>query len=368
MTAGVIMFSIAVFLLSCFMATCLSYVTLDLAFYAGSIVMLGKTILGIALSFVVYWYSRRNYSLYRYLALALYIPPLFILALVWFYLLSPGAFFQVFSGNEFITQQFLLVQSGGRFEGLTSNPFQIAFSSLVAIAFLWVICIHQFFTKKRLPALVTLIFLLGLISIVYRTLVRSAFIALFFILVFGAAAIFYASRKRLSTSVVMLFVIVLFISLTFFLLPCEVQKDVLYRWRYGGDRMPVWEHFLKVGSEHPFGIGFNYEQKFNYPSPFRGRADLPPHNSLLVAWMQGGIGGLSGLLLFLFAVCVSIKARIRYIASRGVTTYGVYYIGAATALLGLWVNAFFLGVLFGEFIHSVLLGMVMAGVPRISNS
>jgi O-antigen ligase len=288
-----------------------------------------------------------------------------VAAFTLFYLASPDTFEPYFAWSEFITRQFQVLIVGDRFEGLTANPFQLAFSCLVAISFLWIMLIHYFFSRRRVWALLTLVALVGLIAVTYLTATKSAFVALLFILAFGAMEMRYVLRVRWTRVVVLLCGVLSLIAVVFFSLPEQSQELIASRLTKtsGEARLALWSHFVQVSAANPLGVGFNYEQKFAVPADAPGRPDNPPHNFFLTAWMLGGIGAVLSLLLFFLVVLLSLRARLKEIRARSPSTIDIYYIGAVVAFLGLWVNAFFVGVLFADFMHSVLLGMVMAGIP-----
>lgn len=357
--------SLTAFLFFCFIATARSYYFIyDLNFDRAGFINLSKMLVGVILSYVVCLFLKNDNRFYRYLAVALYVPPLvspILGVLFWVY---PPAFYAIFGDNNYIVQQYSVLLLGERFSGLSSNPFQIVFGNLTAISFLWVMLLYYLLRKSWIPVVVVLTYMVGLICIIYWTGVRSAIIGLLFMLIYGSVVMCNVFKKNPTYILTLTCGLFLLGSLSFFFLPTDIQAVLASRMEEGGDsRLPIWNYFLGIALDNPLGIGFNYEQKFLYPAQEIWRDDYAPHNVFLVAWMWGGIGALLSLLIFSWFCVKHVTIQFRHIRAEMLSIEQVYYIGAAIAFVTLWFTSVFIGVIFSDFIQAILFGMILAGKP-----
>jgi len=266
--------------------------------------------------------------------------------------------------------QLSLMSAGDRFQGLTSNPFQMLTSSLVAIGFLLPMTIQRLFRRRVVAAAVGFSYIGGLIFVVFWTMTRTGLLVLLFALGFGCFMALYHLRKDLMRFVATLVGVVLLAGLAWSFMPEDLveayvsrfySRDVVFgKWEYyTGGRIDIWSYFGEVAVYHPQGVGFNFEQKFWLDSSFQER--LNPHSALLMVWMFGGLGGFVSVLVFMWGVLRSIRIGVkRYRTERGF----LYYIGAVTGVIGIWIA--WQGPIFWEFTHAILLAMVLRGAPPMA--
>lgn len=121
------------------------------------------------------------------------------------------------------------------------------------------------------------------------------------------------------------------------------------------ERLSIWRYYAGVALAHPLGIGFNYAREFYYSTPHEPQVTV--HNPFLLVWMYGGVFAEAGLLVLLWIVCRSAWTNI---AGRRVRGSSLYYVGAVTALVGLFVFAALGDLSFMDFTIWILMAMVVA--------
>jgi len=356
--AGIFLFSIV--------ATILSSYIYKLNFDQTGFANFSKLILGVILSIITYVYLKNDRIFFNRLAISLYIPPLLPLILAILFFISPRYFQLLFGDINFITgnYSFLDESNFGRFVGLTSNPFQVAMGNIVAISFLWPLAIYGISKMKIGILFFSIIFMVCQLFSLGLTSVRSSILSLVFIFSWGA----FATRNILKKGKIIAIIFIIIICAIVFIGLPSVTKEI-YSQRFIEDsRTDIWRYFISVSLDNPLGIGFNYEQQFAYKTPYLdpdrpNRADFPPHNVILVTWMYGGIGALISLILCMFVVKKSITNKLKYVNYLGdtISISDVYYIGAVSAFISLWIMSIFTGLILSEYIQSIVFAMAMAG-------
>ena len=358
--------ALASYVIFCLVATLMSMGLFGLGFDLIGFSNFSKTILGIALLFVTYVRLKENPQLFKWLAAALYVPPAFALFLGVIYLISPSSYLSAFE------DPLSLLADAHRFQGLTSNPFQLLINNFVAIGFVWPLVIDRVFKRRLIVATTGLSYIIGLVLLVFWTLTRTGLIVVVFVFSCGAALILYHGNRNPLKVVISVAMGVLLILIAWALLPGELTEMYVSRFYskdvtvgqleyYTGGRADIWTYFTDVAVAHPFGIGFNFEQRFSIDSSYQEK--LNPHSALLIAWMFGGVGACVSVAVAMWAAVRVMRIEIR----RGRWTPGfLYYAGAVTGLLGMWIPL--LGPNFADFTHAILLAMVLSGVPAIQRA
>jgi len=342
-------------------ATLLSLVTYNLWFEILGLSSLVKIVLGLMLAQVVYENLRGDAIFYKWIARALYLSPALVLALGIIYLVNPSML------PSFLREQLALVSYGSRFQGLTSNPGNATLAPLVSLSFVWVMMLHNVVRGKLWAVSVQLLYCIGMTFLIFWSLTRGALITLIFTLGIGGFMTWYClgGKKNLLGFPFFPAVITLVVTMIGWnVLPQELRGAFIDRFSEPDARLYIWQYYLDVAMSNPLGVGFNYEQMFAPLNPYNpGR--LNPHNAWLSTLMYGGIGGLLSMMMSLVTILKLI--RIELGKSREQVDMPVLYIGAATALLAMWVGYMFAGgVPLTEFTYSILLALVLAGGIRPS--
>lgn len=361
-----VVYTLGLFVFFGLIATYCSYQSLGLKFNLIGYANFSKIIMGIILTLYISILLRNNSSLYKSLVYVLIIPPIIPTLLGVVYFVAPSLFMATFGCIDFIQQQFILFTLGDRFSGLTSNPFQLMFSNLIAISFLWVLALYYFYKKKYIYSILNIMLILFLIIGVILSAVRSAIIFILFIFIAGTIFVHFKSKVKGATVIIIFVFLGLSSVLTFVALPQRMISPISTRLTATGsvgeeDRVFLWRHYFHVGMEHPLGIGFNYEQKFAFPSPHIERQDYPPHNFFLTVWMYSGIQGIACIIVFLFFI---ISFLIKRFMSIKFNIIAIYYLGALISFCGIYLVSFFLGVPFGDFSHAIIMAMVLANLSE----
>lgn len=369
-TEAVVFGAIASYLMFCVIATLLSMVMYNLRFNLIGFSNLGKSFLMPTLCLVTYIRLKDNPKLYRWLALACFIPPVVPLVFGVVYLVSPATYLSFFEDQSAVGVQVSLMSGGDRFQGLTSNPFQMLINGFVAIAFVLPMTVRRMFGGKWGGSTIGFVYIVGLIFLIFWTMTRTGLIILLFALVFGCFMAVYHLRKDATRFVATMVGGLLLVGLAWSLMPEDFARSYLSRFYshdvvvgrleyYTGGRIELWNYFIEVALEHPMGVGFNFEQKYTIDTSFQEK--LNPHSAILIAWMFGGVGGFVSVLVFMWGVLRSIRVGVkRYRTERGF----LYYIGAVTGVIGIWIV--WQGPTFSEFTHAILLAMVLRGTPGVA--
>jgi hypothetical protein len=124
-------------------------------------------------------------------------------------------------------------------------------------------------------------------------------------------------------------------------------------------RLTILEYYAGLIPTHPFGLGFNYEQRFVIDLSYEKARKL---NSVLELWAYGGFGAVLsvGAILWLALRRFHSLARKKPVVSDRAH---LWYVGAWVSLLALWGASLFTGALIMDLSHSLVLAMVMAGPP-----
>jgi len=355
-----------VFFLSSLFATFISYFIYDLSYNLQGFANLTKLFMNFALTILIYLLIQNNPNFSKHLSIALYLSPMITLLLTLLFLMAPSIFYSIFGSFEFITRKYSLLTelSWGRFEGLTSNPFQVAITNLVAISFLWVFALYYFNRNKIINFTLLLVYIGGLTYIIFLTGVRSAFIVLAYIFLAGLLFFYKQARnKKKLTFIVAILLIGTTLMGAYKVLPVMSRESMAFR--FGDqDRLEIWKYFIGVSLENPFGVGFNFEQKYGYKTPYfdsdrPNRPDFPPHNNFLTASVYGGILSFLCLIFFFKIVILYIKKSLTAKDIKLFNYNDLCYIGAIIALGGIWIISIFIGLPFFEQ-HAIVLAMIIA--------
>jgi hypothetical protein len=227
--------------------------------------------------------------------------------------------------------------------------------------------IDRVFKRRWIVAATGFSYIVGLVLLVFWTMTRTGLIVLVFVFACaGALALYHGNRNPMKV-LVSVPIGGLLVLIAWLLLPGDFSEVYASRFYskdvtvgqleyYTGGRADIWTYFTDVAVTHPLGIGFNFEQRFFIDSSYQEK--LNPHSALLIAWMFGGVGGCVGVVVAMWAAVRAMRVEIR----RGRWTPGfLYYAGAVTGLLGMWIPL--LGPNFAEFTHGILFAMVLSGAP-----
>ena len=371
-TEVIVFGALASYLMFCVIATLLSTVIYNLRFDLIGFSNFGKHMLASLLCLVTYLRLKDNPKLYKWLAVAFFVPPAVPLVLGVVYLVSPAMYLALFEDPSAVHTQVSLLSDAYRFQGLASNPFQMLTSGFVAIAFVLPMTVRQAFGRKWRGSTIGFLYVIGLVFLIFWTMTRTGLVMLVFAVVFGSFMALYHLRKDVMRFLVTLVGALLVVGVAWMLMPEDsaqvylsrfYSRDVVFgRWEYyTGGRIDIWRYFIEVALDHPLGVGFNFEQKFTIDSSFQER--LNPHSGLLMAWMFGGLGGMLSVLVFMGAVLRLIRIEVkRYRMDPGF----LYYVGAVTGMIGIWIA--WQGPTFSEFTHAILLAMVLHGTPTTATN
>lgn len=359
-----------IFLLSSLLATFISYIVHDLSYNLMGFVNLMKLFLNFALTILIYVLIQNNPIFFKHLSIALYLTPMITLFMTLLFLMAPSIFNSMFGSVEFIMRKYSLLTEfhWGRFEGLTANPFQVAITNLVAISFLWVFAINYLNRNQTFKFILLLMYIGGLTYIIFLTGVRSSFIVLAYTIMAGLFFFYKRARnKKKLTFIVAILLVGTILMGAFKILPVMSHESITFRFSEQ-DRLDIWKYFIGVSLENPLGVGFNFEQKFGYQTPYfdldrPNRPDFPPHNNFLVAWIYGGIFGFLCLIYFYKIVILYIKKSL---TTKDITLFNyndLCYAGAVIALGGIWIITIATGLPFIEQ-HAIVLAMSIYYVEK----
>ncbi len=358
--------ALAALLGACVLATGLSWFRYHLWFNALGRETLLKLILNLLVLALIYRALRTNAGLFQNLALAVFLSTLVPLGLGLLIIADPHI-------HAFLTGVLRLpplVSGGVRFQGLTSNPVMQTFESLTGIAFFLILALCALAAGAwRMIGLASVVGGMGLLVLWSQT--RSALIALVCLIAMAVIAGIRVLRRGIGRQALLMVLIAL---VTFFgwrLLPSispEVHPQTVLGTRLAeglqaGQRLPIYGYYWGLVPSNPLGVGFNYTQKFVVKVTTEEEA---AHSSIFELWMfGGGVAVLAAGAVLVFAgvrAARELRAMVRREGPAGVTD--VSYLAAAIALLSYWIEMTFIGSPFNEMINSVLLAMVLAGIPR----
>lgn len=339
-------------------ATLFSIIVYDLRFDLRGYGNLFKTVLAVLVAVMVYGLLRHDGVFYRRLALALYVTPLIPAVIGLAFLLQPDRLAGIFGPEGSLP---LMKPGDVRFQGLASNPFQVAVSNFVAVGFVWPISLHNAARGKWVPSAVGLVYMGCLAFFVFWSMTRAGVLLLLFALGFGGLAYAWCFKRHLRSSVVMLAAALLVLLFTWVAVPPDIAELVRARFAISDERPQIWSYYLGIAVAHPLGVGFNYEQRYLFDTVFQTGVNV--HNGYLAAWLYGGVFGWLSILLFLWFILRLMRGKFK---DGQPNDAAVYYIGAVTGFLGFWVLAAFLGLPLEDFTHAVLLALVLAGVPGVA--
>jgi O-antigen ligase len=102
------------------------------------------------------------------------------------------------------------------------------------------------------------------------------------------------------------------------LLTLPLTREVLEQYRYNslatlGSREELWRYAIQMVEQQPLtGLGFGgWEQRFSLYAAMTGAAAMPAHNSLFIIWLQSGLPGLVGGLVFVASVYAAVARTLR---------------------------------------------------------
>lgn len=351
--------ALAVFLAFTVIATMISLLRYHLWFDSLGLRNLAKLVLGFLLFLVTAHFLRGRPVFYRRLALALFIPPLLPLAAVVLFLTAPGMY-QSLSDHLGLSG---IVSPGDRFSGFTSNPAQAAYNALIAAAFLVVAAVVSQERRQYGRAALAWLLVIGMSILILWSQTRTAILALGAVVVVGIFASGTYLRLRPPKPALYIGAALLAVSLGLFFLPADAKELLGTRVTldaiFGGEgRRDVLLYYLDLVPTNPLGLGLNFEQEFVVDLPFEERQNA---HSLLDLWVFGGIGGMLAVGLMLAVVGLRFVRVLRTQAPSSGRGFVVYYLGAFTAFVGIWVAGSLTGSPLNDLYHPLLLAMVLTG-------
>jgi len=354
---------LALFLVFTFMATLLSFAEYGMAFDIQGWSRLVKMLVCILLAWVVYRTIKDDAKFYQWLARALYLPIMVTLVAGIAWRFYPSILPAFISSAPGVSEegQLALVSASNTFQGLTWNPWLVVYSCVVALSFVWVMALHNFYCGKLMAGFVKLLFCMSLLIILYWTAVRTTLILVPIVFWFGGllTLTYLGNRKNaLAFFPFLIMVVPLLLGTAMVLAPPEIRDVFIARFSQQQMRLYIWQHYGEIALSNPLGVGFNFYTLVSPPSPV-GLENPDPHNVVLSVLMIGGWGGVLSVVVFLWLVTKSVKGELR--RQRGSDHISVLYIGVVTAYLCSWVIYMATGIdPFRDFTHSILLALVLA--------
>ena len=362
--------ALGILLGACFLATGMSWFRYHLWFNPlGRDTML-KLILNLLIFVLIYRALRVNAGLFERLALTLFLSTLVPLGLGLLVIIDPRI-------HAFITDTLRLaplVAFGQRFQGLTSNPVMGTFTSLTGIAFFFILALCGL--SAGVSTAIGLASVMGGMGVlVLWAQTRSALIALFCLIAMAAAAGIRLLRRDIGQLALLLGVAAVVMLFGWWLIPpglvpeireARPQQLLMARLDEGveaGGRLAIYRYYLRLIPSNVLGVGFNYAQKFFVDLPHQNQPTA--HSSILELWMFGGIGAVTAAGAVLVFAGLRASREFQGMARRGAIP-GVteaFYLAAAIALVSYWIETTVIGSPFDETINSVLLALVLAGIP-----
>jgi hypothetical protein len=327
-----------------------------------------KNITAVMLCVITYYMIKENEKFYNRLALTLYLPPLvpLIFGIVYVYdsqLYSSMA--ELIAGDDkSLEADLALFAPGYRFQGLASNPAQVALSSLVGISFMQVLMMYSLRKGRYVFSSICLAAIVGMALLILWSMTRAAIIALFAVILSGLSMTLYQmNRGEGGVGSYLLWIggLMSMVVATLFLLPSEVVEELFGRFGEETGRLNLWAYYLDVWFSNPLGVGWNYLQRFVVRGEFDPDRLLNMHNAVLDVVVHAGIGGAICILGFVVTIGNSIRKQLQGRDFQFSATYGL---GASSAFVGLWCFSLFGGLPIPEFLHSVVVAMILAGVAK----
>lgn len=349
--------SLGLYLFACLVASAHAYFIYVLPFDSKGLANLGKTVLGSLLLLLTMMHLRGNPRLFPWLAAALWFSPLASAGLGILLLASPASYHRMFGNLSLFGTHDLL-----RYQGLTSNPSQLATSSFVAIAFLWGLALHGLLRRQWICGIAALLGTVGLAFAVFWSSSRGGAIALIFVLVFVTLEMWPKAAKTRFRLVSILIGALLLVAVAWIWLPSGLRNHFEARWVTGNTRIQIWQYFGGLAVTNPIGLGFNYERRFEFPNPYQ--ADINVQNNVMAAWLYGGVLAVWATLLFMWVCLYTARIALR---KRGRTNAWPLYIGAVAGFLAMWLSSLATGILFPDYTHAILAAMVLAGVAYVES-
>ena len=350
----VVAISLGLYLFACLVASAHADFAYALPFDSKGLANLGKTGLGSLLLLLTLLHLRANPGLFPWLAMALWVSPLASTGLGILFLTSPAAYHYVFGNLS------LFGSDSVRYQGLTSNPSQVAMSSFVAIAFLWGLVLRGLLRRQWIYAIALLLGTVALAFAVFWSSSRGGVIAMIFVLIFVTLEMWphATSRMRIRPASILIGAL-LIVAVAWVLLPAGMRNRFEARWVTGDTRIQIWQYFGALAVTNPIGLGFNYERRFEFPNPYQ--SDINAQNNVLAAGLYGGVLAVWATLLFLWACLHTGRIGLR---KSGETMTSPLYVGAVAGFWALWLWSLATGILFPDYTHAILAAMVLAGLAR----
>ncbi len=329
-----------------------------------------KLITNLALFYLTCRYAQSDTIFYKRIVYALCLSQIVPLAAAFLSVVFPGVYSQLTANLNADEEIF---SGGERFKGLTANPVQLCIGATVAISFIYVSALYDF--KKGRPGrgVLSLLYVLGLVMITLWTLSRSALLALAAAFLLGSFAYVIARgeakalRRWLFVSVLGMLLMAggwTVLSLSTAGTQQDVSTDFGERFEGGllSGRGEIWQYYFPIALENPQGIGFAYTSLYIYTNQY---GDFPPHNLVLTAWMEGGLGATLSLVAMLWVLWKKIRSET---SMHGGEEEFKFFWGAVTAWVAVWVYCVWLGPPLADFTHQILLALIMAGTPGLRSS
>ena len=356
---------------ACLFATGLSWFRYHLGFNRLGLETMLQLIFNLLIFALIYRVLRTNVGLFEKLALALFLPTLVPLGIGLLVIIDPRI-------HEFMTSILRLpplVAFGQRFQGLTSNPVMGTFSSLTGIAFFFILALCGLGAGVSTAiGLASVVGGMGLLVLWAQT--RSAFIALICLMAMAVTAGIRLLGRGIGQQALLVIAAAIVMVFGWRLVPAglvpeisEARPQHLLTARLDeglgtGGRLAIYRYYLRLLPSNVLGVGFNYERKFFVDLPHQNHPTA--HSSILALWMFGGIGAVLAAGAVLLFTGMRAVRDLRAMAGRGGGIVGAAeacYLAAVIALLTYWIETTWIGSPFSTAMNSVLLAMVLAGVP-----
>jgi len=255
---------------------------------------------------------------------------------------------------------------GDRFVGLLGNANAVAFQCCISLAISFILLISSNKHPGSFPKLLNTLlyfYILMVLTILFLTGVRAAILSLGVM----SFVIFYLTSSRQKMRLFSFTFLAISIG-TIVGFEFDVFNVMLERIAQSDGRLPIWWFYIEKIVNNPIGYGLVFENAIdvtNIPiesAPYGVR--LPPHNTLLEIGVYSGLMGMMLSIVSLTAVLLLMQPILR----RTIHGPHAWYVGACIAWIGLVVNNFFGGLIYGDWYFAILTGVILAAEALANNS
>ncbi len=275
-----------------------------------------------------------------------------------------GLWFVNIDAADFIVHTLLKVPEdqpfvaiAGRYYGLSANPAVTTDICIVAAAFVWIALIIAFREGRWKRATALILYLAAMLLITLWTEVRSSYVALIVVFLFGSFLMGRSKGRLIRMSLTMGLIVVLALA-GYASMPSSAKLGLALQMA-NDDRTPQWKYYLSVLPSVPLGAGLGYEERYTPPFVLYSDIRMPPHEEFLVAWMNAGMPGACLTAGFFLIIVVWGYRRVQ--SAGPPDAHQMINVAALVAFVGLWTSHLFLDMPFGIPIHSILLGILLSG-------